>query len=61
MIDYKKHNSLNLVELTVFGTITEDDFDRVTAQLTADIEENGKLRLLEEIRSFEGMDPITPG
>lgn len=59
MIDYQKHDTLNLVELTIFGAITEEDFDRVSAQLTADIEQHGKLRLLEEIRSFEGMDPIT--
>ncbi|WP_228056965.1 STAS/SEC14 domain-containing protein [Tychonema sp. LEGE 07203] len=27
--------------------------------MKADIEKHGKLRLLEEIRSFEGIDPIT--
>ena len=59
MIDYKKHDTLNLVELTIFGSITEDDFDRVTALLASDIQKHGKLRLLEEVRSFEGMDPIT--
>ncbi|MBE9126630.1 MULTISPECIES: STAS/SEC14 domain-containing protein [unclassified Coleofasciculus] len=59
MIEYRNNSNNNIVELTVEGKITEADFDRVVAQIKADIEKHGKLRLLEEIRSFEGIDPIT--
>ena len=58
MIDYKNNENNNLVELTIFGKITEADFNRVTALLADDIKRHGKLKLLEEIRSFEGIDPI---
>lgn len=57
MIKYKKFNN-NIVELTVAGNITAADFDRVIAQLKADIQQHGKLRLLEEIQSFEGINPM---
>ncbi|NJN23327.1 MAG: STAS/SEC14 domain-containing protein [Acaryochloridaceae cyanobacterium RL_2_7] len=58
MIEYRNNPSSNVVELTVEGKITEADFDQVIVQLKTDIEKHGKLRLLEEIRSFEGMDLI---
>jgi len=59
MIEYKKALDNNVAEMIVEGKVTEADFDRVIKQMTADIEKHGKLRLLEEIRSFEGMDLMT--
>lgn len=58
MIEYKNNPNDNVVELTVEGKITEADFEQVVAQMTVDIEKHGKLRLLEDIRSFEGMDLV---
>ena len=58
MIEYKNNPNDNIAELAVEGKLTEADFERVIAQIKADIAKHGKLRLLEEIRSFEGMDPI---
>lgn len=58
MLEYISHPDSNVVELTIAGKITEADFDRVTAQMRVDIENHGKLRILEEVRSFEGLDPI---
>ena len=58
MIEYRNPDS-NIAEITVEGKITESDFDRVSSQMKADINKHGKLRLLEEFHSFEGMDPIT--
>ena len=58
MIDYKNNENDNIVELTIFGKITEDDLTRVTALLSDDIKKHGKLKLLEEIRTFNGIDPI---
>ena len=59
MIEYKNNPDNNIVELAVEGRLTESDFERAIAQMTADIEKHGKLRLLEDIRSFEGMDLMT--
>lgn len=56
MIEYKNNANDNVVELAVEGKLTEADFEQAIVQMTADIEKHGKLRLLEEIRSFEGMD-----
>lgn len=58
MIEYKNNSDNNLIELAVEGRLTEADFDGAIAQMKADIAKHGKLRLLEELRSFEGMDPI---
>ena len=57
MIEYRNSDT-NIVEISVEGKVTEADFDQVAAQLKSDIEKHGKLRILEEIRSFEGIDPI---
>ncbi len=56
MIEYKKPLDNNVVEIAIEGKLTEADFEGAIAQMTADIEKHGKLRLLEEIRSFEGVD-----
>lgn len=59
MIEYRNNPNNNIVELTVEGKINEADFERVVAQMKVDIEKHSKLRLLEEICSFEGMDLTT--
>ena len=58
MIEYRNNLDNNIVEICVEGKITEADMDQVVTQLKADIEKHGKLRILEEIRSFTGIDPI---
>ncbi|MEL6164382.1 MAG: STAS/SEC14 domain-containing protein [Cyanobacteria bacterium J06628_3] len=58
MIEYRNNPENNIVEISVEGKITEADIDQVVAQIKADIEKHGKLRILEEIRSFTGIDPI---
>lgn len=58
MIEYTNNPDNNIVEICVEGKITEADMDQVVTQLKADIEKHGKLRILEEIRSFTGIDPI---
>ncbi len=58
MIEYRNNPKNNIVEIRVEGKVTEADLDQVVSQLKADIEKHGKLRVLEEIRSFSGMDPI---
>ena len=58
MIEYRNNSNNNIVEISVEGKITEADFDRVSSQMKADIKKYGKLRILEEFHSFEGIDPI---
>lgn len=58
MIDYKNHLNSNIVEITVEGKITKADIEETITQLKLDLKHQGKLRILEEIRSFEGIDPI---
>ena len=58
MIEYKNNPNNTVVELAIEGKLTEADFDSAIAHMKADIAKHGKLRLLEELRSFEGMDPI---
>lgn len=57
-LEYRNNPDNNLVEIIIEGKITEDDFDRLIEQAQADFEKHGKLRILEEIRSFEGIDPM---
>lgn len=57
-IEYKSNPTNNIVEITIAGKITESDFDRIMPQLTADLKKYGKLKVLEEVRRFEGMDPM---
>ena len=59
MISYKNHPDSNVAEMAIEGKVTAADFEQVTTQMTADIKKYGKLRLLEEIRDFEGMDLMT--
>ena len=57
-LEYRNNPDNNIIELSVEGKVTEADFDRVIDQVKADIEKHGKVRLLEEVRNFEGMDPM---
>jgi hypothetical protein len=58
MIEYRNHPNTNVVEISIAGHITEADFDHVITQLKIDLEKHGKLRILEEVRDFSGIDPI---
>ena len=58
MIDYKNHLNNNIVEIIVEGKITKADIEETITQLKLDLKHYGKLRILEEICSFEGIDPI---
>ncbi len=58
MIEYSNNLDNNIVEICLDGKITEADLFRIVIQLEADIEKHGKLRILEEIRHTDGIDPI---
>ena len=58
MIEYKNNPNNNIVEIIIEGVITEEDFDQMISRFKVDIAKHGKLRILEEIRHFDGIDPL---
>jgi hypothetical protein len=59
MIEYSKNPHGNIVEIHIEGKITEADLEHVTSRLKEDIQKHGKLRILEKVHNFSGIDPIT--
>jgi hypothetical protein len=57
MIDYREDADTGVVELTVEGTISRTEFDDVAAKLEARIRDHGKVRLLENVKRFDGIAP----
>ena len=55
---YRSSGESNVVEIIIEGKITAADFDRIMPLVKADLAKHGKVKVLEEIRSFEGMDPM---
>lgn len=55
--EYKEYPEDSLVELIVDGKVTQEDFNRIAGQMEVFITAHGKIKLLEEIRNFEGFDP----
>ena len=56
MIEYREDHS-DLVEIVVDGRVGKAEFDAVAAGLEAAIARHGKLRVLEEVKSFGGIEP----
>lgn len=59
MIDYREIAGTDLVEIELDGSIDRAGFERIAARLETAIARHGKLRLLEVVRSFTGIDPGT--
>ncbi|KQP50254.1 hypothetical protein ASG40_14770 [Methylobacterium sp. Leaf399] len=57
MLSYQKKPESNVAEIIVDGKITDAEMDAVVAAMKADFESGTKLRLLQDIRAFEGMEP----
>jgi hypothetical protein len=57
MIEYREDPGSDLVEIVVDGHVSKAEFDDVAARLEAAIARHGKLRVLEEVRSFGGIEP----
>lgn len=53
---YKEDRDRRLVELTVDGRVSEADFDEIAARLAAFIGDCGQVKILEVVKSFDGMD-----
>lgn len=57
MIDYSTEPDSAVVEITVRGRVTEDELRSCLEDFRADIEQNDKMRLLERIEHFTGIEP----
>lgn len=56
MLEYRELDNAKTVEITVSGHVSTDEFDRTAERLEAFIARHGQIRVLEVIRSFDGMD-----
>ena len=57
MLTYEKKPKANFAEIVVDGKITDEEMNSAITQMKADLEKGGKLKLLEDVRTFEGMEP----
>ncbi|REK09404.1 MAG: STAS/SEC14 domain-containing protein [Planctomycetota bacterium] len=57
MLTYEEVPGTNIVELTIDGAITTQEFDDVIARFEASIARHGKIRVLEHVRSLGGVPP----
>lgn len=56
-VTYKQSDDTKIVELTVSGKVTQNDWDTVAPRFEKFVEQNGTIRLIEIIESFKGFDP----
>ncbi|HVI97615.1 MAG TPA: STAS/SEC14 domain-containing protein [Sphingomonas sp.] len=56
MIDYLTDPTHGVVEFTVDGPITKQDYDRIVAEIDGAIDRFGKLRLIEVIKDVGAID-----
>jgi SpoIIAA-like len=56
MLSYTEHDNAQAVEISLTGRVSTEEFDRVAERLEAFIARHGRVRVLEHIKDFEGMD-----
>jgi hypothetical protein len=56
MLSYKELDNLASVEVEITGRVTTEQFDATAKKLEAFIARHGRVRVLEIIHDFEGMD-----
>ena len=57
MLTYTKTPDSNLAEIVVDGKISDDEMNAAMTAMKADLDKGGKIKLLEDIRAFQGMEP----
>lgn len=56
MLSYTEHDNAQAVEICLSGRVSTEEFDSVAQRLEAFITRHGQVRVLEQIKDFEGMD-----
>ncbi|MBR0553464.1 STAS/SEC14 domain-containing protein [Stakelama marina] len=57
MIDFVTDSQAGVIEFTVDGRISREQYDAVAAEIESQIAQHGKVNIVEIIRDFEGMEP----
>lgn len=57
MLSYEKKPKSDYAEIVVDGKISDEEMNAAIDKMKADLDSGGKLKLLEDIRAFEGMEP----
>ncbi|MET0257382.1 MAG: STAS/SEC14 domain-containing protein [Methylobacterium sp.] len=57
MLTYERKPKSDYGEIVVDGKISDEEMNAVIEKMKADLDKGGKLKLLEDIRAFEGMEP----
>ena len=56
MLSYKEYDNAQAVEIVLEGRVSIEEFEAVANKLEAFIARHGRVRVLEIVRDFEGMD-----
>lgn len=56
MLSYTEHDNSQAVEIVLKGRVSTEEFDSVAKKLEAFIARHSRVRVLEIIKDFEGMD-----
>lgn len=57
MLSYEKKPGADFAEIVVDGKISDEEMNTVMNAMKADLDGGARLKLLEDIRAFEGMEP----
>ena len=57
MLSYEKKPESDIAEIVVDGKISDEEMNAVITAIKSDLGTGRKLRLLEDVRAFEGMEP----
>ena len=58
MLTYQEHDNAQAVEIVLEGRVSTEEFDALAQRLEAFIKRHGKVRVLEIVKDFEGMDAV---
>ena len=56
MLSYKEYDNAQAVEIELRGRVATEEFNAVAERLEAFIARHGRVRVLEIVKDFEGMD-----
>jgi SpoIIAA-like len=56
MLSYEEYDNAQAVEIVLSGRLSTQEFDKIAEKLEAFIKRHGRIRVLEVIKDFEGMD-----
>jgi hypothetical protein len=56
MLSYKEYDNAQAVEIVLDGRVSTEEFEAVARKLEGFIARHGRVRVLEIVKDFEGMD-----